>query len=201
MAIMFGVNYFSRPSGGRMRYPPEETAEKHARILEQASILFRERGFSGVSVSEIMKATGLTHGPFYNHFESKEDLIAKSVEDTSTKALALMREGAASGQPMNQFVDKYLSEQHRDNRGNGCLMAALASEIAREPAAQCAFTRHVEAMAEALTEPLAKAKKKNARRHAIHMLSSIVGAIVLARAIDDPELSEEILRETRAALD
>lgn len=184
-----------------MRYPPQETAEKHARILEQASVLFRERGFSGVSVSEIMKATGLTHGAFYNHFESKEDLIARSIEDTSVKALASMREAADSGQSTAQFVDGYLSERHRDNRGNGCLMAALASEIAREPAAQCAFTRHVEAMAERLTEPLAKAKKKNARRHAIHMLSSIVGAIVLARAIDDPELSEEIIRETRAALD
>lgn len=184
-----------------MRYPPQETAEKHARILEQASILFRERGFSGVSVSEIMKATGLTHGAFYNHFASKEDLIAKSIEDTSEKALGAMREEAASGQSAAQFVDAYLSEQHRDDRGNGCLMAALASEIAREPAAQCAFTRHVQGMVKSLAEPFAKAKKRNARRQAIHTLSSIVGAIVLARAVDHPELSEEILRETRAALD
>lgn len=184
-----------------MRYPPQETAEKHARILEQASILFRERGFSGVSVSEIMKATGLTHGAFYNHFKSKEDLISKSIEDASTKALHSMREDASSGQSMAQFVDEYLSEQHRDERGNGCIMAALASEIAREPAAQRAFTGHVEAMVEGFAEPLAKAKTKNARRHAIHALSSIVGAIVLARAVDDPELSEEILREARASLD
>ena len=80
-------------------------------------------------------------------------------------------------------------------------MAALASEIVREPAAQCAFTQHVEGMVEALTRSLTKAKKKNASRHAIHALSSIVGAIVLARAVDNPELSEVILRETRAALD
>lgn len=184
-----------------MRYPPEETAEKHARILEQASILFRERGFSGVSVSEIMKATGLTHGAFYNHFESKEDLISKSIEDASTKALSAMSDGAAAGQSVAQFVDGYLSEQHRDDRGNGCIMAALASEIAREPAAQCAFTRHVASMVDGFTESLAKAKRKNASRQAIHTLSSIVGAIVLARAVDDPELSEQILRETRAALD
>lgn len=184
-----------------MRYPPEETAEKHARILEQASILFRERGFSGVSVSEIMKATGLTHGAFYNHFESKEDLISESIADASAKALGSMREGASAGQSMTQFVDEYLSQQHRDDRGNGCLMAALASEIAREPAAQSAFTRHVESMAAEFTPSLAKAKKKNARRQAIHTLSSIVGAIVLARAVDNPELSEEILRQTREALD
>src|SRR5271155_3143577 len=65
--------------GGVMRYPAAETAEKHERILNEAARLFRERGFSGVSVSEIMKATGLTHGPFYNHFDSKEELMAESV--------------------------------------------------------------------------------------------------------------------------
>lgn len=184
-----------------MRYPPEETAEKHARILEQASILFRERGFSGVSVSEIMKATGLTHGAFYNHFESKEDLISKSIEDASAKALDVMKQGAAAGVPTTQYVSGYLTEQHRDDRGNGCLMAALASEIAREPVAQPAFTRHVEAMLKGFSEPLAKARKKNARRDAIQTLSGMVGAIILARAVDDPELSEEILREVRADLD
>jgi TetR/AcrR family transcriptional regulator, transcriptional repressor for nem operon len=183
-----------------MRYPPEETAEKHARILEQASILFRERGFPGVSVSEIMKATGLTHGAFYNHFESKEDLISKSIEDASAKALDSMNESAASGETVPQYVGGYLTEQHRDDSGNGCLMAALASEIAREPSAQPAFTRHVEGMLKAFTGSLAKAKRKNARRDAIHALSSIVGAIMLARAVDSPELSEEILREVRAAL-
>src|SRR5580692_10250843 len=102
MVIMLGVNFFLRLSGGPMRYPPEETAEKHARILEQASILFRERGFSGVSLSEIMKATGLTHGAFYNHFESKEDLISESIDDASAKLLDFMKESAASGKPMTQ---------------------------------------------------------------------------------------------------
>ena len=202
MTILFEVNlFFSQAFGGRVRYPPEETAKKHARILEQASILFRERGFSGVSLSEIMKATGLTHGAFYNHFESKEDLIAKSIEDTSGKALESLREGAARGAVPAQFVDGYLTKQHRDDRGNGCMMAGLAGEIAREPAAQPAFTRHVEGMLDGFTAPYAKAKKKNARRDAIRTLSSIVGALVLARAVDDPELSDEILRETRAALD
>jgi TetR/AcrR family transcriptional regulator, transcriptional repressor for nem operon len=184
-----------------MRYPPEETAEKHARILEQASILFREHGFSGVSLSEIMKATGLTHGAFYHHFESKEDLIAKSVEDTSAKALEAMRASAARGESTTQYVDGYLTGQHRDDKGGGCMMAGLAGEIAREPAAQPAFTQHVEGMLKGFAEPHAKTRKKHARRDAIHTLSSIVGALILARAVDDPELSEEIIRETRAALD
>ncbi|WP_248323753.1 MULTISPECIES: TetR/AcrR family transcriptional regulator [unclassified Caballeronia] len=183
-----------------MRYPPEETAEKHARILEQASILFRERGFSGVSLSEIMKATGLTHGAFYHHFESKEDLIGKSIEDASVKALESMKEGMARGASRIDYVNGYLSAQHRDDRGNGCLMAGLAGEIAHEPTAQTAFTHHVESMIEGFSEPRAKANKKSVRRDAIHTLSSIVGALILARAVDDPELSDELLRETRAAL-
>jgi TetR/AcrR family transcriptional regulator, transcriptional repressor for nem operon len=183
-----------------MRYPAEETAEKHARILEQASILFRERGFSGVSVSEVMKATGLTHGAFYNHFESKEDLILKSIEDASAKALEHMRENAASGEPVTQYVDRYLTEEHRDDRGNGCLMTALASEIAREPSVKPAFRRHVEGMITNLTEPLEKKRTRAARREAIRTLSSMVGAVILARAIDDPELSEEILLEVRESL-
>ena len=71
-----------------MRYPAAETAEKHTRILEQASGLFRRRGFSGVSVGEIMRATGLTHGPFYNHFASKEALLAETIVDRAAKTAA-----------------------------------------------------------------------------------------------------------------
>ncbi|HEY4371298.1 MAG TPA: TetR/AcrR family transcriptional regulator [Burkholderiales bacterium] len=174
-----------------MRYPPEETAEKHRRILEEAAILFRERGFSGVSVSEIMKATGLTHGAFYNHFDSKEDLIAKSIEEASAKALEAM-------QPIPQYVKTYLSTEHRDDKGRGCLIAALGGEIAREPAAQAAFTQHVEKTLQGLAPPATS--KKGARRQAIHALSTIIGALVLARGVSDPELSGEILREARLAL-
>jgi TetR/AcrR family transcriptional repressor of nem operon len=109
-----------------------------------------------------MKATGLTHGAFYNHFESKKNLISESIEDASARLLDFMKESPASGKPTTQYVDRYLTEQHRDERGDGCLIAALGSEIAREPAAQAAFTRHVEGTLKGLTEPLAKAKKKNA---------------------------------------
>lgn len=183
-----------------MRYPAEETAEKHQRILEQASILFRQRGFTGVSVSEIMKATGLTHGAFYNHFESKDDLIAKSFGDASSKTLALLKAAEESIEQMQQFIVRYLSESHRDDIGNGCLMTALGNEICRDPAIRPAFTRHFESVIDSMAAPLIKAKKRNARRQAIQQISSMVGAIILARAVDDQLLSEEILREIRTAL-
>ncbi|MGY2400653.1 TetR/AcrR family transcriptional regulator [Pseudomonas sp. SDO5271_S396] len=183
-----------------MRYPPEETAEKHRQILQQASILFRERGFAGVSVSEIMKATGLTHGTFYHHFESKDALIAESLSDASSKALAGMQDAKASVGLMQAYVQDYLTDAHRDNLGVGCLMAALGAEVAREPTVRPAFTRHVKGMIEIMARPFAAAKKRNTRRHAIHQMTTMVGAIILARAVDDPALSEEILQEARTVL-
>lgn len=183
-----------------MRYPAEETAEKNRKILQQASILFREHGFSGVSVSEIMKATGLTHGTFYHHFDSKDDLITKSLSDASSKALATMEDAKGSVELMQAYLLEYLSEAHRNNTGVGCLMAALGPEVARAPSVQPTFTRHVKRMIEIMAAPLVAAKKRNTRRQAIEQMTRMVGAIILARAVDDPQLSEEILRETRAAL-
>ena len=110
-----------------MRYPAAETAEKHRKILEQASRLFKERGFDGVSVSEIMKATGLTHGPFYNHFESKEALMAECIAHSGEAALAYLDETGKTPEGMRAYVRSYLSPEHRDSRADGCLVAAFAA--------------------------------------------------------------------------
>jgi TetR/AcrR family transcriptional regulator, transcriptional repressor for nem operon len=181
-----------------MRYPAEETAEKHQRILEQASRLFRERGFSGVSVSELMKATGLTHGSFYNHFDSKDALISKSLEYTSRQNLARLANAKNSPESMLAYVMDYLSPEHRDGPENGCLMAALGTEISREPVAQAGFTAHVKTSVERFAAYFPWSKKRNRRRNAIRTLSTLVGAMVLARGVDDPAFSDEILREVRA---
>lgn len=104
------------------------------------------------------------------------------------------------GESIGQYIDGYLTEHHRDDPGTGCPMTALAAEIAREPAAQPVFTRHVVSMLEALSAPVAKGRKKRTRRDAIHTLASMVGAVILARAVDDADISDEILREVREAL-
>lgn len=184
-----------------MRYPAAETAEKHVRILDQAARLFRERGFSGVSVSEIMKATGLTHGPFYNHFASKEALIAESVAHASAGSLDGMQSAAATDEAMRAYVQHYLGAAHRDAPGEGCLMAAMGSEIAREPAARTAFTVHLKATLASFVASFPWSSKRTARRDAIRMTASMVGAMMLARAVDDPVLSDEILREVRSQFD
>src|SRR5882762_2728150 len=112
-----------------MRYPAAETAEKHKQIIREASRLFRERGFSGVSVAEIMQATGLTHGPFYNHFPSKEDLMAKSLEHGMQSTLAGIDQVGNSAKKTAKYLDQYLTAAHRDAPGKVCTMAAFAADI------------------------------------------------------------------------
>jgi TetR/AcrR family transcriptional repressor of nem operon len=183
-----------------MRYPAAETAEKHTRILEHAARLFRERGFAGVSVGEIMKEAGLTHGPFYNHFESKEALVAESLACVSHKVLEGIDATTPDAKGKAGYLAAYLSEAHRDSPGAGCPVAALAPEIAREPGVRGTFTTHIRSTLERLATHFPWSSKKNARREAILAISAMAGALMLARAVDDEALSKEILGETLAAL-
>ncbi|WP_413729409.1 TetR/AcrR family transcriptional regulator [Sodalis sp. RH22] len=183
-----------------MRYPAAETAEKHQRILQEAARLFCERGFSGVSVAEIMKATGLTHGPFYNHFASKEALMQESFEYRAQTTLAGIDEAAATPAGLLDYVDHYLSVQHRDNPALGCLVSALATEIAREETVRPSLTRLVAATVERLTRYFPWRSNKHARGDAIRLHASMVGGIILARAVNDEAFSREILREVNAGI-
>ena len=201
MDIMFEVNLTIYMEAIDMRYPPEETAAKHRRILEEAGRLFRERGFAGVSVGEIMKATGLTHGPFYNHFASKEALMAEALADLSSRTQAdfdriLAEQGIAA------YLDLYLSRRHVDSAGAGCLMTALAADSAKEPATRGPFTAHVKGAIDRLMRALPGKRRAeaDARADAMLALAAMVGAVTLARAVDDPALGDEILAATRQRL-
>lgn len=180
-----------------MRYPASETAEKHTRILDESSRLFRERGFEGVSVSEIMKATGLTHGPFYNHFASRDALVQKSFEHCATESLRIMDAAFATPEGGKAYVDGYLSTRHRDAPGKGCLMAALGAESAREPQVRGAFSRLVAGVADRLANYFPSTSSAAAHERSLVLLSAMVGAQVLARAVDDEKLSVEILEAVR----
>jgi TetR/AcrR family transcriptional regulator, transcriptional repressor for nem operon len=181
-----------------MRYPAAETAEKHRRILTAASRLFRERGFAGVSVAEIMQATGLTHGPFYNHFPSKHALMAEAIGHASAETFERIAETDPSAAGKAAYLAAYFSRAHRDDPGDGCLMAALASEIGREPAAKPAMTAHVKGVIAKLAAHFPWGRKRDARGDTIRLLATSVGALILARAVDDEALSAEILREAAA---
>jgi TetR/AcrR family transcriptional repressor of nem operon len=178
-----------------VRYPPAETAEKHQKILSEASRLFRERGLASVSVGDLMKAADLTHGAFYNHFDSKQSLIADCIDRVRTDAVKRIDAAKPSAAGKRDFVSQYLSVAARDDPGHGCLMSSLAPEIAREPMARPAMSRYVRSFIDKLTSHFPWAPGAKARREAIRMTASLVGALVLARAVDDDALSKEILRE------
>jgi len=176
-----------------MRYPVEETAAKHERIVKEASRLFRERGFENVSVAEVMKAAGLTHGAFYAHFGSKEELQAAAVAYGQKVSLGrLQRSKKKKKRSKGSFADLYLSPWHRDNPGDGCTMAALAQEVARStPELKAAFEQGLENFLSA---------KGADRKEAIFWTAAMMGGVVLARAVKDPRLSGEILRSVRQKL-
>jgi len=184
-----------------MRYPASQTAEKHEKILKEAARLFRERGFDGAGVAEIMKAAGLTHGAFYAHFASKEALEAEAVECAfaqSNKRIYALTANARDSRRV--FLDSYLSVAHRDHPGSGCVIAALGSEIARDSTARKPFTQCVKHTIEGMAGRFRWKRKGSARRNSIHLLSAAVGALTLARAVDDPRLSDEILESVRDSL-
>jgi len=185
-----------------MRYPAAETAEKHQKILAEASRLFKERGFDGVSVSEIMKATGLTHGPFYNHFESKDALMAACIDHAGSAALADLDAAGETPEGMRTYVRDYLSPDHRDGRADGCLVAAFAAQSGTESSGGISvpLTTYLKSVIDRFARNFPWRSKKNAKGDAIRMLASMYGGVVLARAVDDEALSEEILREVLAGL-
>ena len=175
-----------------MKVSREQMAKNRLRILDAASQLFRGRGFDAVSVAEVMKAAGLTHGGFYGHFSSKDDLVAQ----TLAHALAIDTVGDGG---LNAYAKDYLSPGHRDNAAGGCPTAGLAAAIRHQsPAALSAMAEGLSAQIDRLSKSLPELDVANRRRAAIGSWAAMVGAVILARAVDDPKLSEEVLEQTRA---
>ncbi|MDD2176378.1 TetR/AcrR family transcriptional regulator [Acidovorax sp. D2M1] len=189
-----------------MKVSKEQMAENRERILDAAAQLFREKGFDGIGVADLMKSAGLTHGGFYGHFASKDELMAqasgRALERLQSAWAAIAREATERGQdPLAAIETAYLSPRHRDAPGQGCLLAALGGDAARQgTAVRQAVTEGVRAQVEGLAT-LAPVRTKAARRQrALADYASLVGAMVLARAVDDEALSNEILHATAVSL-
>jgi TetR/AcrR family transcriptional repressor of nem operon len=179
-----------------MRVSREQAAENRRRIVETASRMFRENGFDGVGVDAIMKGAGLTHGGFYGHFRSKDDLAAEAV----TRALERGTERQSRLTDLRDLVSDYLSERHRANRGDGCAIAALCGEMARQgEGMRRGVTAHVRAQLDRFSHLLKGGTAASRRKRAIATFAGIIGALMLARAVEDPALSEEILTAARDA--
>jgi TetR/AcrR family transcriptional regulator, transcriptional repressor for nem operon len=175
-----------------MRYPAKETAAKHERILKEASRLFRERGFENVTVGEVMKAAGLTHGAFYAHFGSKQELQQAAVAYGQALSAGRARSYGATKKGRRAYAERYLAARHRDNPGEGCTMAALAPEVARStPELKAAFEQGLEEILSASGAD---------RKEAIFETAALLGGVALARAVNSEQFSDEILQSVRQKL-
>jgi len=186
-----------------MRVSRVEAAQNRERIIEVAARLFRERGFDGIGVADLMKSAGLTHGGFYGHFASKEDLMGQACARALEGSLATLHRVAehGGGNALSAIAAAYLSPAHRDRPGEGCVLAALGAEAARHSSpVRSAFTRGVRSALDMLTRLVPGKSKRAKRERALATYASMIGALVLARAVDDPELSEEVLQSVLASI-
>jgi TetR/AcrR family transcriptional repressor of nem operon len=179
-----------------MKVSKVESARHRKALLEAASGLFRERGFENVSIAEVAAAAGLTHGAFYTHFPSKEALCADAIEAAIRQnSEKVKRIGDRAGR-----VSAYLSNRHVLDRADGCPLAALGSDVGRAtPKVRGAFARALTRAIQTLADERSDADNA-ARERVIASMSTMVGALVLARGVSDPKLRDEILGAAKDAL-
>jgi TetR/AcrR family transcriptional repressor of nem operon len=177
-----------------MRVSREQAVENRERIVETAARMFRQNGFDGIGLDAIMREAGLTHGGFYRHFSSKEELAAKAVE----RALRGSEERQGRFTTLDELVDDYLSDRHRLDRANGCALAALGCDMARQSeGVRRGLTAYLRERLERLTGMVRGGTAASRRKRAIATLAGMIGALTLARAVSDSDLAEEILAAAR----
>jgi TetR/AcrR family transcriptional repressor of nem operon len=182
----------ARLEDGAVRVSKEKAAENRARILTEAARLFREHGL-GVGVDALTEAAGMTHGSLYSQFGSKERLAEAALLHAMSSTSARMS-GAGS---LDAYVGGYLSAEHCERVGDGCAMAALGGEMPRQGAAiRRSFTDAVRAVTARVAGLMPQGR--GAEDEALGVLATMVGALILARAVDDPALSDRLLAAGRA---
>jgi len=184
-----------------MRKSKSETAKTRERILKAASAQFLSHGITEAGLARLMRAAGLTHGGFYRHFPSKGQLVAEAC----SKAILSLNSGLKSqieGKPPDQalplLVGKYLSHGHRDQPANGCVLAALGSELARADAkTRAAATEGFLGLSRLIADQLKNVSAKKAEAQSMAIVAALIGAITLARIVPDSRISNSILSGTR----
>lgn len=168
----------------------------HERIVSVAARAIRRSGYDGTSVADIMKEAGLTHGAFYSHFKSREAMLAEAAGKACSESAAVIAEVVAGVTPDKALVSMlgaYLSREHAEQVENGCPLAALGSETSRQaPEVRRVTTRHVKEMIDQLARQSPDWGQPSAHEQALVTLSTMVGALLLARAVDEPGLSDSL---------
>ena len=189
----------------RIRNPSARTAAKeatHERIVSVAARAIRRSGYDGTGVADIMKEAGLTHGAFYAHFASREAMLAEAAARACAESAAAAAETAASAGPgtaLASMLGAYLSRAHAEHTETGCPLAALGSETSRQaPEVRRVTTRHVKEMIDLVARQWPDWGQPGAHERALVTVATMVGALLLARTVDEPALSAR-LREAALA--
>ncbi|MBN3208580.1 TetR family transcriptional regulator [Pectobacterium brasiliense] len=187
------------------RVSKQQMERNREEIIQVSSQLFRERGLNGVSVNDLMAAAGLTHGGFYGHFASKDELAAiasrKALEDSGTRWQEMCQR--ADKHNLETLVEHYLSPDHRDGAKDGCALTALANDIARESAdkpVHDVYLSGVKAMLDRLESLSTIEDKEQRKQHALAQFALLSGALALARATAGDTLSDDFLNAAKKAL-
>lgn len=170
--------------------------ETHERIVEVASRAIRRTGYSGTGVADIMKEAGLTHGGFYSHFDSRDALLAEAGDRAGAESLALAARVAAAAPPglaLQAMMQAYLSPEHIAAIETGCPVSALGSEMPRQaPEVRRAATIHIKEMIDLFARQLPDWGQPQAHEQAMALVCGLIGTTMVARAVDDPRLSQAL---------
>jgi len=184
--------------------PPTPKESTHRRIVETASKAIRRSGCNGTSIADIMKLAGLTHGGFYAHFASRDAMLAEAVDCAGAESVAALKQAAIEAAPedaLQAIARAYLSKTHVEHAETGCLIAALASEIPRQSTeVRSAATRVLEQMIEVVARYADGAGQPGTYERALGTVAMMVGALVLARTVQNAALANALLNAALASL-
>lgn len=180
-----------------MRYSQNHKAQTHQRIIKEASVRFRRDGIGATGLQPLMKALNLTHGGFYAHFKSKGELVEKALQAAAAELDAHCEMLFSQERPLEAFIDSYLSEWHHTSPDQGCPLPTMSSELGQRgqqsPTTDTVLDARLKQIETALASP-------SADEQSLVIMSTLVGALVLARSVDNPELATRILDVVRESL-
>lgn len=177
-----------------MRYSQDHKAQTHQRIIKEAAARFRRDGIGATGLQPLMKALGLTHGGFYSHFASKDELVEKALQAAGEELDAHCAMLFAEDHPLEAFIDSYLSEWHQTSPHQGCPLPTMSSELGLRGQPSATSDAILNARLEQVQGTL---EGDDAKDRSIVIMSTLVGALLLSRSVENPELARRILDVTR----
>ena len=197
------ISIIQKSSGQQNKLSKKDAT--HERIVQVAARAIRRSGYDGVSVADIMKEAGLTHGGFYAHFASREAMLAEAADRAGAESVAVATHVASHASPevaLRAMALAYLSKAHLEDAETGCPIAALGSEMPRQaPEVRRAATNRIKEMVDVVARQSPNWGDTDSHEKALAMIATMVGTLVLARAVDDPKLSESFIEAALKCFD